>query len=220
MANSIISVALDKLVAHPDNPNRMSKVNFTKLMRNIKKGGRYEPIVVRPHPQNGDCFQIINGHHRCSALAQLGYREADCVVWEVDDEQTDILLATLNRLEGSDELGRKLLLLKRLNNKMKTDELAKLLPQTAKQIERLANLKMPELRTKAAEGFFANPIVFFLTDEQHKIVEKALSLAGGNKNEKTKTVRNAEALTVIAQNFINYSNANSGLKNGEEKTIK
>jgi ParB/RepB/Spo0J family partition protein len=220
MANSIISVALDKLIAHPDNPNRMSKANFARLVRNIKRTGKYEPIVVRPHSKEADCFEIINGHHRCKALAQLSYREADCVVWDVDDEQTDILLATLNRLGGSDELERKMALLKRLNNVMKANELAKLLPQTAKQIERLTNLKMPELPVKAAGGYFANPMVFFLTDEQKRIVEKALLLAEENQNEKTKVVRNAEALTAIAQYFLNNSVTDSGLKNGEEKTIK
>jgi ParB/RepB/Spo0J family partition protein len=205
MGNMIRSIPLEKLVPHPDNPNRMSRANFARLVRNIKRTGRYEPIVVRTDPQKKDYFQIINGHHRCEALAQLGYKEADCVVWEVDDEQTDILLATLNRLGGSDELGKKLLLLKRLNNVMKTSELARLLPQTAKQIERLANLKMPELPAKTAGVFFANPIVFFLTDEQHKIVEKALLLAGENGGEKTRTVRNAEALTAMAQYFLNNS---------------
>ena len=203
MENAVQSIPLEKLMPHPDNPNRMSNANFARLVRNIKRTGKYEPIVVRPHPQDGNCFQIINGHHRCKAMAELGYRQADCVVWEVDDEQTDILLATLNRLGGSDELGKKLLLLKRLNNVMKANELAKLLPQTAKQIERLANLKMPELPAKAAAGFFAHPTVFFLTDEQQKIVGEALSLAGKDGDEKTRVVRNAEALTAMAQYFLN-----------------
>ena len=155
MANSVRTIPLEKLIAHPDNPNRMSKVNFGKLVSNIERSGRYEPLIVRPWPNKsktvtaakagvqkdddamdsrlrgndikktspstipppsprlrraggtGDYFQIINGCHRCRALAKLGKKKAECVVWDVDDEQTDILLATLNRLGGKDELEAK-----------------------------------------------------------------------------------------------------------------
>ncbi len=185
MSNAIQSIALDKLIPHPDNPNRMSKANFAKLVRNIKRTGRYEPLIVRPCPRRnkGDCFQIINGHHRAKALAQLGYETADVIVWDIDDEQADILLATLNRLGGSDILQKKLALLKRLQQSAvggQTRELAKLLPQTAKQIERLTSLKDSLRRAASIEhraSSFANPLVFFLTDEQSVDVEDALFLA-------------------------------------------
>ena len=202
MASAIQSILLEKLVAHPDNPNRMSTATFSKLVRNIKRTGRYEPIVVRPHPQRGNCFQIINGEHRCRALAKLGYKTADCVVWDIDDEQTDILLATLNRLGGTDELGKKLELLKRLNKRMESGELSKLLPQTAKQIERLTNLKMPS--TPAETKSFSNPMVFFVDDTQQEVIEKALSTAQEAGDEKTKAAKRAAALARIAGEFLNH----------------
>ena len=104
MTNLVQRVAMDKLEAHPDNPNQQSKANFCKLIRNVERTGRYEPILVRPHPEKENHFQIINGHHRRRALEKLGYEEADCIVWDVDDEQTDILLATVNRLCGTDKV--------------------------------------------------------------------------------------------------------------------
>jgi len=201
MANTVKSIELEKLVAHPDNPNKMSHATFSKLVRNIERTGRYEPIVVRPHPERRDYFQIINGHHRYLALAKLGRKAADCVVWDIDDEQADILLATLNRLCGSDELSKKLNLLKRLNKRMESGELAKLLPQTAKQIERLTNLKMPSMPADA-KGF-SNPLVFFVNDEQKEVIEKALSLIQKLQNEKTRAAKRAAALARIAGEFIN-----------------
>ncbi len=209
MTNSIQSIALDKLAAHPDNPNQQSRVNFAKLVRNIERTGRYEPLIVRPCPDKADRFQIINGYHRCHALTKLGYKTADCIVWDIDDKQTYILLATLNRLGGSDKLAKKLKLLKRLNEKSAAGELAKLLPQTAKQIERLTNLKMPRKPAKMPTKLFANPMVFFLTDEQQEIIERALSLTKDSRDEKTKIVKNAAALTCIAQYFVNNSKFNS-----------
>ena len=209
MTNLIQLIALDKLVAHPDNPNRMSSVNFSKLVRNIGRTGRYEPLVVRPAPESRDCFQIINGYHRWRALAKLGYKTADVIVWDVDDEQTDILLTTLNRLGGSDELAKKLTLLKRLNKKLASGELAKFLPQTAKQIERLANLKVPSSPAKINRTSFANPLVFFVSDAQQRQIEKSISLVEEPKSKMTRAAKNAAALTHIAQYFVNSSKFNS-----------
>jgi hypothetical protein len=194
----------------------MSKANIAKLVRNIEQTGRYEPIMVRPHPQRGNYFQIINGEHRCCALAKLGYKTADCIVWDIDDEQTDILLATLNRLGGTDELGKKLELLKRLNKRMESGELSKLLPQTAKQIERLTNLKMPSTPAKTIAKCFSNPMVFFVNDAQQETIENALSLAQESRSEivkmayaKTKAAKRAAALAQIAGDFLNHSKFNS-----------
>jgi len=197
--NQVTSIPIGKLIAHPGNPNRMSKRNFARLVRNIERTGRYEPLVVR---RQGDYFQIINGHHRCWALQQLGYETTDAVIWDVDDAEADILLTTLNRLGGSDVLDKKLALLERINRDMHAREMAKLLPFTRSQIEKLRNIKVPSAPAKINVKSFAVPMVFFLSDAQHQIVEQALSLAGKTLSEKTKAARNAAALTEMAQYFI------------------
>ncbi len=222
MANSIRSIPLERLNAHPDNPNEQSRVNFGKLVRNIERTGRYEPLIVRPSPDKAGFFQIINGHHRCQALMRLGYEAAECIVWDIDDKQTDILLATLNRLGGSDNLGKKLKLLKRLNKRLDSGELAKLIPQTQKQIERLANLKMPNRPAKINAKSLANPMVFFLEDEQQQIVENALSLVEEPKTKMTRAAKRAAALTQIAGYFLNHSKINAEIQksDGQKKAIE
>nr|NIO41219.1 ParB N-terminal domain-containing protein [Burkholderiales bacterium] len=194
--NRVTSIPIDKLIAHPGNPNRMSKRNFARLVCNIKRTGRYEPLVVRRH---GDEFQIINGHHRWKALHQLGYETVDAVVWDVDDAEADILLSTLNRLSGSDVLEKKLALLDRINRNMHARDMAKLLPFTRSQIEKLRNLKIPSAPAKINIKSFAVPMVFFLNDEQQQIIEQALSLAREPLAGKTKASRNAASLTEIAR---------------------
>jgi ParB-like chromosome segregation protein Spo0J len=230
MINRIKSIALENLVAHPDNTNRMSKGKFAKLLRNIERTGLYEPLVVRPCPRkncnsceacpeqsrrNGNpnenrrpCFQIINGHHRWRALKELGYKTAEAVVWDVNDQDTDVMLATLNRLGGSDVLDKKMALLKKLNQSAfhgHTAGLAKLLPQTANQIKRLTELNISDCKKviENRKSQTLNPLVFFLNHKQQAIVRKALS-AAINKVEQnnTKAVKNAAALTFMAQNFI------------------
>jgi hypothetical protein len=245
MTNQVQSVAIDKLIAHPDNPNRMSKTNFAKLVRNINRTGRYEPLLVRPahaaptdrtppggitrgvsRNRNGTvgaAFQIINGHHRWQVLKELGYKTADVIVWDIDDGQTDILLATLNRLGGSDVLEKKLALLKRLNIRMEAATLARILPQTTKQIKRLTQLKNSDCTmsiTNCKSKAFLNPLVFFVNDKQQEIIDNALSLARGTQNrsslpgsQRTKAVKNAAALTYVAQHFL------EARKNPSSKTV-
>ncbi len=232
----VLKVPIARLVDHPDNPNRMSKGNFARLVRNIERTGRYEPLIVRPCPatnchscpasecrvnssRNPDtngkrrrgCFQIINGRHRQQALRELGHETVDVIVWDIDDEQTDILLATLNRLGGSNVLEKKLALLSRLNERMKARDMAKLLPHSAGQIQRLVQVhsgatvctqSVNSVPDRSSGPAFANPQVFLLSDAQQKIVEAALSLARCGGSEKTKAARNAAALVHIAHNFV------------------
>jgi ParB-like chromosome segregation protein Spo0J len=196
--NRIMSIPVDKLIDHHGSPNRMSRRNFARLVRNIEWTGLYEPLVVR---RQGDCFQIINGHNRCKALQQLGYETVDAVVWNVNDSEADILLCSLNRLSGSDVLEKKRALLRRINLNMHTREMAKLLPFTRSQIEKLKNIKVPSAPAGIDVRSFAVPMVFFVSIEQQRIVSKALA-STQQSNEKTKAERNAAALTKIAKCFI------------------
>lgn len=199
---SIIRIPLDKLLPHPENPNKMSRQNFKKLKTHIKQSHNYEPLIVRKHPEEENYFQIINGHHRADALRQIGETFADCVIWEIDDDQTRILLATLNRLGGKDELSLKAELIRNLSEKFSSKELSKLLPDTKTEIERLKDItKLPAI---ADEKAFLNTLIFFLNDEQMKIVESALCLAptpavGGTKSEKL-----SNAITIISKNYIEH----------------
>jgi hypothetical protein len=159
-------------------------------------------------------------------LRELGYKTADAIVWDIDDQNADILLATLNRLGGSDILEKKLALLKRLNQRMQVGKLAKLLPLRAGQIERLTELTISDCRTtiENRKSQILNPLVFFVNNKQQKTIENALSVAkvqhklpSGERPMVAhdgegarlgsigagKAARNAAALTYIAQQFLN-----------------
>lgn len=216
MGNTVRSIRLGKLVACDDNPNEQSRVNFGKLVRNIERTGRYEPLIVRRCPGRRGYFEVINGYHRWHALARLGYESADCIVWDVDDDERDILLATLNRLGGRDNVGKKACLLKRLAKRRGASEVSKLVLQSAKQIERLVNLKGPSRAAKVRARRFANPVVFFVTDEQQRIVEDTLLSASNGTGEKHKAGKRAAGLVRIAEHFINSRSSESkeGQNNG------
>lgn len=95
-------IAVSLLLPHPLNSNRMDQKSLAKLRRHVERTGTYEPLTVRPHPTEQGAFQVINGHHRLRVLRSLGSPTAQCVVWNVDDRQAKLYLATLNRLSGED----------------------------------------------------------------------------------------------------------------------
>jgi hypothetical protein len=202
MSTKIRHIPLDKLVPHPDNPNRMSRTNFRKLLGHIERTGRYEPLVVRPCPGRAGFLQIINGHHRYAALRELGRKTAEVVVWDVDDEQTDVLLATLNRLNGRDSLDRKLALLRRLHERIPVAKLARLLPQTRGQLERLVSRRPPPQAIRQKADTFALPMVFFVSQAQQHTIEEALSRMGLSSGAGTRAGRRAAALTHLARHFL------------------
>ena len=200
----IESVSMDKLIAHPANANRMSSSAFGKLTAHIERTGNYEPVIVRPHPKRAGCYEIINGHHRVRALKKLGHTKCDCIVWLVDDSETMILLATLNRLTGHDVLDKKAELIKSLTERFSTKELAKKLPDTKTAIERLSRLagihKPIRLLTPGHKAFL-NPVVFFLTDEQKQAVDKAIAAVPDDEKE-TAAQSRARAITNIARLYL------------------
>jgi len=195
--NQIVPIPIDRLIAHPENPNRMSDATFKKLKAHIAATHNYEPIIVRAHPDIADAFEIINGHHRVKAIAQLGNTFADCVEWDVDDDQTRILLATLNRLSGKDILAEKVSLIKSLSEKYDSKELSKLLPDTAATIERLKDVTAPIENYAKDSNAFLNTMVFFLDDDQMAVVESALERAVDKDSKLSKPKRMAEALVKI-----------------------
>lgn len=199
---AIEHIPLDRLVPHPDSPNRMSRANADKLLHNIERTGRYEPLVVRPCPRRDGFYQILNGRHRCEAIRKLGLPAAEAVVWDVDDEQADILLGTLNRLGGRDCLDKKLALLRRLVRRIPIRKLARLLPATLGQIERLTSSQPLGRATAQKASAFAKAMVFFVDDGQQQQIEEALLAADPSAQERSRAAGRAAALTQIAGQFL------------------
>lgn len=175
-------IPIHLLVPHPENSNFMDEETLKKLRRHIERTGRYEPLTVRPHPQEVDKFQIINGHNRLRVLRALNYEAAQCIIWNLDDDQTRLCLATLNRLSGSDVPERRATLLENLLGSFDIDELAVLLPDETKQLEELrrqSRLELDEnIERSTAEEKLTVPVIlnFMLEESEAKEINLALDL--------------------------------------------
>ena len=201
-------IALDDLVAHPLNSNVMSEDLQAKLKAHIKRTGRYPFLVVRPHRDEPGKYQVLDGHHRVAILRELGHPEARCDVWQVDDHEAKLLLATLNRLQGQDQPIRRAQLIHELLGEMSADYLAGLLPETDKQLEELhALLEFPvddvaamlEEQEQEAEKVLPRVMTFVVTPEQEKMIEEAVELASDGVEGRD---RKAKGLTNLAKHFL------------------
>ncbi len=201
-------VPIDDLRPHPLNSNVMPDDLRAKLTAHIKRTGRYPFVVVRPHPDNAGQFEILDGHHRVEILRELGQTEARCDIWNVDDREAKLLLATLNRLEGQDLPIRRAQLIHELLGEMNLGDLGGLLPETDKQIEELeALLQFPadeiasllEAEAEKAEKVLPRVLTFVVTPEQHGLIEQAVELASDGTEGRD---RKSRGLTNLAQQFL------------------
>jgi len=173
-------IALDALHAHPRNSNVMPAELFDKLVRHLERTDHYPPLIVRRH---GEGYQLIDGHHRAAALRRLGRTHARCVVWDVDDDETLLLLATLNRLQGTDDPRKRAALLRELSEKHAAATLAAMVPDSPQRLERLVALASEAPAPRPAHVTEGIPVAvhFFLLPDEKRALEAALASIGGTR---------------------------------------
>ena len=206
------SIPIDRLEPHPANANVMSADALGTLRRHVERSGRYEPLVVRLLGGEEGCrrYQVLNGHHRLEVLKRLGHAAARCEVWDVDDREAMLLLATLNRLEGRDDPVRRAALLAALADGQEAGEvskLARLLPESRAALDRALALAREPLPLPADPGRSAaafSPVTFFLTADELGTVNGALRLAGraGAGDGPARGRTRAAALVALAEHFV------------------
>jgi ParB-like chromosome segregation protein Spo0J len=190
------------------NSNVMPAEYREKLLTHVRRTGRYPFLVVRPHPTEPGKFQVLDGHHRVSVLRELGHAEARCDVWDVDDREAKLLLATLNRLEGQDLPLRRAQLLHELLGEWSAPDLGGLLPETEAEILDLHSLlEFPaeeiaeQLAAEAAEQEKTLPVVihFVVSHEQAELIDTAIERASDGTAGRD---RKARGLVNLAQRYL------------------
>jgi len=138
-----VDVDLATIDGHPDNANKMPEQRYRKLRARIEETRRYPPLIVRPHPDDPQRLQLLDGHYRTRALRELGHKRASVCIWDVDDNEARILLLTLNALSGEDEPAKRARLLQQVRAGMSMDQIAAALPEDKRQLQRLVEATQP-----------------------------------------------------------------------------
>jgi ParB-like chromosome segregation protein Spo0J len=184
-------IPIDRLVGHPANCNVMPADRFRKLVAHLRRSGRYPPVIVRKLPcVPGDLpgagaggYQVLDGHHRVAALRELGVAEVHCNVWEVDDDEALMLLATLNRLQGGDDPKKRAAIVAELASRRGLEAVAAALPENAEKLRRLVELdrRSPVPAPPPALDDMPQAVHFFLRGADRRALEATLRALGGTR---------------------------------------
>ena len=132
-----------------------------KLRANIARQGKCPALIVRKIQDPATDFdrkitigelrgyRIIDGHHRKQVLKELGYSQAECEIWDIDDKTEVLLLATLNELKGTPDLMKRAVLLRTLEGiGIERNNLLKLIPEDNRRLEFALSIlkKTPDLQ--------------------------------------------------------------------------
>ena len=88
--DAVLDIPTDKLIPSFVMDRLGSQTADPELVESIRERGQQVPILVRPHPEAPDHYQIAYGHRRFRALVELG-RPARAVVKDLSDE--DLVVA-------------------------------------------------------------------------------------------------------------------------------
>ncbi len=97
LARRIQMIPVDQLVPTTDNGRRpVSNNSLKSLARSIKRNGVLQPILVRPHPEKPDTWEIRAGYRRWRAAKLAGLETIPAIVGKLDDETALAVTITEN----------------------------------------------------------------------------------------------------------------------------
>lgn len=171
--------------------NRMDDERFRKLVNNIRHTKQIQPLLVRPDNKKSSQYFLIDGHHRLKALQVLDWKTAPVIVWDIDEKEAGLLLATLNTLRGEEHPQKRAELLESLLETFDPKDLAELLPESEAEILNL--IKMFQLEEKTLEAEIKRqveaeaqtlPVMlnFVLSAEEAELVKTTLEKFSDNIN--------------------------------------
>ena len=127
---------------------------YEKLKRSMQEFGYVEPIVWNKRTGN-----IVGGHQRYKVLLDMGMREVDCVVVDLDDAKEKALNLALNKIQGDWDYAKLKDLLEELDTGtfdieltgFGLDEIEQLLTDLSGGEEESRN-EVPQVEARAAAG--------------------------------------------------------------------
>lgn len=96
-ANSekVMTIPIDKITDFKEHPFHVTMdEDMAKLIDSIKENDILMPALVRP--KKDGTYEMISGHRRKFALSQLGRKEMNVIIRDLDDDQATILMVDSN----------------------------------------------------------------------------------------------------------------------------
>lgn len=94
-AEKVTTIPIDKIKDFKGHPFHVTMdEDMAKLIDSIKENDMLMPALVRP--KEDGTYEMISGHRRKFALSQLGRKEMNVIVRNLDDDQATILMVDSN----------------------------------------------------------------------------------------------------------------------------
>jgi ParB family chromosome partitioning protein len=100
--SGVRSIPIDRIRANPNQPRRsFDERELEDLAASIREKGVIQPLILRPHPDQVDIFEIVAGERRWRAAQIAALHELPAVVRVLDD--TEVLeLAIIENIQRAD----------------------------------------------------------------------------------------------------------------------
>lgn len=94
-AEKVTTIPIDKITDFKEHPFHVTMdEDMAKLIDSIKENDMLMPALVRP--KEDGTYEMISGHRRKFVLSQLGRKEMNVIVRNLDDDQATILMVDSN----------------------------------------------------------------------------------------------------------------------------
>lgn len=91
----VMTIPINKIKDFEGHPFHVTMdEDMAKLIDSIKENDMLMPALVRPKPDG--TYEMISGHRRKFALSQLGRKEMNVIIRDLDDDQATILMVDSN----------------------------------------------------------------------------------------------------------------------------
>jgi ParB-like chromosome segregation protein Spo0J/DNA modification methylase len=154
------------------NPRKITEQELSKLQKSIEEFGFVDPVII-----NKD-RTIIGGHQRVVAAQRIGIVTIPCVILDLPKEKERILNLALNKISGTWDEEKLVLLLKELNDEEK--ELSGFNDQEIKKL--LGNLEKYEV-PKITDRFLISPFSILDSRQERWKTRKQQWMRLGIKSE-------------------------------------
>lgn len=97
---NIQKISINNLIEADYNPRKNLQPDdeeYKKIKKSIEKFGYVEPVIVNTKDK---ILKIISGHQRIKVLKDLGYKEINCVLVNLNDSDEKTLNVALNKISG------------------------------------------------------------------------------------------------------------------------
>jgi ParB family transcriptional regulator, chromosome partitioning protein len=99
---SVRQIPLDLLEPNPFQPRKvMDQAALTELTQSVRAHGILQPLLIRPHPDAAERFQIVAGERRWRAAGSAGLHEVPALVQPMSDSEA-AAIALIENLQRQD----------------------------------------------------------------------------------------------------------------------